>query len=186
MTGFHPYPGGTSGLSRSQVPQFPRRLPRLSRGLSAGTHGTGYGPFRPNKSGHHLRRRYYRGGWQRSCPPLSTRGFLHPGTAAGALPRRHSGSPRRGCPHCGGFAPAAPRRARGLVSVPVSGLRLSPPVPIIGLAGRYPANYLIGRRPILGRTRAAWARALSAEDRSRPPRLSGISPTFAGLSPSRG
>ena len=31
---------------------------------------TGYGRFRPNKSDYHLGRRYYRGGWHRSFPPL--------------------------------------------------------------------------------------------------------------------
>lgn len=64
--------------------------------------------------------------------------------------------PRRGCPHCGGFAPAAPpRRAWTRVSVSISGLPLSWPVPIFGLVGRYPpTNYLIGRRPILGRADA--------------------------------
>ena len=36
----------------------------------------------------------------------------------------------------------------------ISGLLLSQPVPIFGLVGRYPTNYLIGRRPILGRAKA--------------------------------
>ena len=31
---------------------------------------TGYGRFRPNNSDDHLGRRYYRGGWHRSFPPL--------------------------------------------------------------------------------------------------------------------
>ena len=51
--------------------------------------------------------------------------------------------------HCKGFAPAAPRKARVLISVPFSGLPLSRPVRILGLVGSYPANSLIRRSPIL-------------------------------------
>ena len=63
----------------------------------------------------------------------------------------HSGSPYRTVVQCKGFAPAAPRRARNLVSDSVSGLLLSQPVPIIGTVGRYPTVYLIGRSHILRR-----------------------------------
>ncbi len=63
----------------------------------------------------------------------------------------HSGSPYRAVAQCKGFAPAAPRRARNLVSDSVSGLLLSQPVPIIGTVGRYPTVYLIGRSHILRR-----------------------------------
>lgn len=61
------------------------------------------------------------------------------------------GFPRRTFVHCGGFAPAAPRRVWNLVSGSISGLLLSQPVPIMGLVGLYPTNYLISRRPILRR-----------------------------------
>ncbi len=61
----------------------------------------------------------------------------------------HSESPYRTCVQCKGFAPAAPRRARNLVSDSVSGLLLSQPVPIMGTVGRYPTVYLIGRSRIL-------------------------------------
>ena len=63
----------------------------------------------------------------------------------------HSGSPYRTCVQCKGFAPAAPRRARNLVSDSVSGFLLSQPVPIIGTVGRYPTVYLIGRSHVLQR-----------------------------------
>lgn len=53
--------------------------------------------------------------------------------------------------YCRIFAPAAPRRARVLISVPFSGLLLAKPVRITGLVGLYPANNLIRRRPILER-----------------------------------
>ena len=63
----------------------------------------------------------------------------------------HSVSPYRTGVQCKGFAPAAPRRARTLVSESVSGFLLSQPVPIIGTVGRYPTVYLIGRSHILRR-----------------------------------
>ena len=61
-------------------------------------------------------------------------------------------SPVRLFTHCGGFAPGASRRTSALVSVPIWGLPLSRPLPVLGLTGRYPANYLMGRRPPLGRS----------------------------------
>ena len=63
----------------------------------------------------------------------------------------HSESPYRTVVQCKGFAPAAPRRARNLVSDSVSRLLLSQPVPIIGTVGHYPTVYLIGRSHILQR-----------------------------------
>jgi hypothetical protein len=34
------------------------------------------------------------------------------------------------------------------VSVPVWGVTLSGPLPVVGLVGRYPTNYLMGRSPL--------------------------------------
>ena len=68
----------------------------------------------------------------------------------------HSESPDRTVVQCNGFAPAAPRRARNLVSDTDSGLLLSQPLPIIGTVGRYPTVYLIGRSHIL------WRRSVSS------------------------
>ena len=67
----------------------------------------------------------------------------------------HLGSPYRTCVQCKGFAPAAPRRARNLVSDSVSRFLLSQPVLIMGTVGRYPTVYLIGRSHIL-RRRSVW------------------------------
>ena len=72
----------------------------------------------------------------------------------------HLESPYRTVVQCKGFAPAAPRRARNLVSDSVSGLLLSQPVPIIGTVGRYPTVYLIGRSHIL------WRRSVSGSRHS--------------------
>ena len=50
--------------------------------------------------------------------------------------------------HCGIFVAAATRRCPGSVSVPMRRVNLSIPLPVVGLVGRYPANYLIGHGPI--------------------------------------
>ena len=50
--------------------------------------------------------------------------------------------------HWGIFSTAATRRCLGSVSVPVSGVVLSHPIPVIALVGFYPANKLIGHRPL--------------------------------------
>jgi hypothetical protein len=119
---------------------------RLSRWISQGTCKAGYGPFRLNNIGHHSSRRYYRGGWHRSCPALANNRFLDGWTdTQGGC---HSMSPYRSCLHCRVFAPAAPRRAWIRVSESISGLLLPQPVRITGLPVRYTGNNLIRRRPI--------------------------------------
>src|SRR3954453_9404202 len=50
------------------------------------------------------------------------------------------------CAHCPIFPTAASRRSLGRVSVPVWLIVLSDQLPIAGLVGLYPTNYLIGRR----------------------------------------
>ena len=92
----------------------------------------------------------------------------------------HSGSPYRAFAHCKVFAPAAPRRAWNLVSDSISGLWLSPPVPIIGTVGRYPTVYLIGRSHIL------WHRSISYSLHSSVGVLSVITLSFPRLSQSIG
>ncbi len=46
------------------------------------------------------------------------------------------------------FLTAASRRSLDRVSVPVWGTFLSEPLDIVGLVGRYPANYLMSRVPV--------------------------------------
>ena len=58
------------------------------------------------------------------------------------------------CAHCRKFLAAASRRSLGRVSVPVCLVVLSDQGPVIGLVGRYPANYLMGRRPLAPRAEA--------------------------------
>ena len=54
----------------------------------------------------------------------------------------------QGCPHCPIFPTAASRRSLDRVSVPVWPITLSGRLPIVGLVGLYPTNYLMGREPI--------------------------------------
>jgi hypothetical protein len=92
----------------------------------------------------------------------------------------HSESPYRTRVQCKVFAPAAPRRARNLVSDSVSRLLLSQPVPIIGTVGRYPTVYLIGRSHTL------WRRGVSSFRHSRVETVFEISLSFPRLSRSIG
>ena len=73
--------------------------------------------------------------------------YLH--LAKAHLKGKHWGYPYHACAHCKGSAPAAPLRARVLISVPFSGLGLSSPLLIIGLVSRYLTKSLISRRLIL-------------------------------------
>ena len=53
--------------------------------------------------------------------------------------------------HCAIFLTAASRRSLVRVSVPVWGIILSDPLPIVVLVSRYLTNKLMGRMPILNR-----------------------------------
>ena len=53
--------------------------------------------------------------------------------------------------HCPIFLTAASRRSLGRVSVPVWGITLSGPLPVVGLVSRYLTNYLMGRSLLLKR-----------------------------------
>ena len=144
--------------------------PIVVNGISLGTFQTGYERSKPNNRGHHSWRRYYRGGWHLSYPPL----ILQAVWTWQKLPdniRKHSESLHHACAQCESFATAASRRTWILVSESISRLPLSRPIPIIGLSGHYPNNNLIRRSPILS----------STKDHSRHPCLSGVIPSFPGL-----
>ena len=84
----------------------------------------------------------------------------------------------RCCAHCAIFPTAASRRSLGRVSVPMWPSTLSGRLPVAALVGHYPTNKLIGRGPIPHR-------------KNFPPHphgavLSGIRPSFPGLSRSAG
>ena len=60
----------------------------------------------------------------------------------------HAASLRQTFVHCARFPTAASRRSLDRVSVPVWLIILSDQLPVKGLVGRYPTNYLMGRRLI--------------------------------------
>jgi len=66
----------------------------------------------------------------------------------------HAALLRQAFAHCARFPTAASRRSLDRVSVPVWLIILSDQLPIFGLVGLYPANYLIGREPIFKRPKA--------------------------------
>ena len=125
----------------------------LSPWISHLTCRPGCTPFTPSKSGQRLPPTYYRGCWH-----VVSRGLL--------LSYRHYSSLRtevynpktvflhaallhQGFPHCAIFPTAASRRSLDRVSVPMWPFILSDRLLIVALVGRYPANQLIRRGPIL-------------------------------------
>ena len=84
----------------------------------------------------------------------------------------------QGFPHCPISLTAASRRSLGRVSVPMWPINLSVRLPIVGLVGRYPTNYLMGREPIFQRIAPLVAGACA------PATSCGISSRFRLLSPS--
>ena len=85
---------------------------------------------------------------------------LRPGHVPAVTPRKkqftthravflHAAWLGQNCFHCPIFPTAASRRSLDRVSVPMWGTFLSEPLLIDGSVGRYPADYLIRRIPIL-------------------------------------
>src|SRR3989338_1022281 len=68
----------------------------------------------------------------------------------------HAASLHQACAHCGIFSTAATSRCLGSVSVPVRGITLSRPRPVIALVSHYLANKLIGHRPLSKRLSFQW------------------------------
>lgn len=91
----------------------------------------------------------------------------------------HAASLHQACAHCAIFPTAASRRSLGRISVPVWPDTLSGRLPVVALVGRHPTNKLIGRGPIPHR------KSFPPED-MRLEVLSGIRPSFPGLSRSAG
>ena len=91
----------------------------------------------------------------------------------------HAGLLDQALAHCPIFPTAASRGSLDRVSVPVWLIILSDQLPIVGLVGHYPTNYLIGRNPISSRLTAllAWSADLDSSF--------GISSGFPELSPAK-
>ena len=90
---------------------------------------------------------------------------------------------RQASAHCAKFPTAASRRSLGRLSVPVWLIILSDQLPIIALVSSYPTNELIGRTPVARHQLACRGQLSSAP--TTAPSVCGITPTFAGLSPSK-
>ena len=127
-------------------------LSKLSLKFSYETYHTAYGPFTPSDSGQRSLPTYYRGCWHvvsrslfiRYLPCYSLiKEVYNPKTF---IP--HAVSLHQTFVHCAIFLAAASRRSGGRVSVPLWLVVLSHQLPVLGLVGHYPANYLIGRKPI--------------------------------------
>ena len=131
---------------------------QLSREISQGTCSAAYTPFTPSKSGQRLPPTYYRGCWHVVSRDLfpGYRPFSSPGKGVynpkAFVP--HAASLGQAFAHCPKFPAAASRRSGGRVAVPLWLVVLSDQLPVIGLVGHYPANYLIGREPLLRRLAA--------------------------------
>ena len=91
----------------------------------------------------------------------------------------HAASLPQACAHWARFPAAASRRSLGLVSVPVWPSTLSGRLPVVALVSRHLTNKLIGRGPIPDR------RSFPALT-MRWGLISGIRPSFPGLSRSQG
>ncbi len=157
--------------------------PQLSCGLSRQTRPATYELFTPNNSGQRLRPTYYRGCWH-----VVSRRFFCRYTSTSSLLKEvynpkavipHAASLRQASAHCAIFPTAASRRSLGRVSVPVWPVALSGRLPVVALVGHYPTNKLIGREPIPNRKTFHRHPMPGAV-------ISGIRPSFPGLSQSQG
>ena len=130
-----------------------------------------------------MRPTYYRGCWH-----VVSRRFFCRYTSTSSLLKEvynpkavipHAASLRQASAHCAIFPTAASRRSLGRVSVPVWPVALSGRLPVVALVGHYPTNKLIGRESIPSRN--------SFHTQTMQSRvISGIRPSFLGLSQSQG
>ncbi len=149
-----------SPLPHSSLP-VSKAIPRLSRGLSFPTEQAAYTRFTPSNSEQRLPPTFYRGCWHvvsggflcwycHHTRVLTWIGFLptHRVLRPEGLrhPRGVAGSGFRPLPK---FLTAASRRSLARISVPVWPITLSGRLPIAGLVGHYPTNYLMGRGLLL-------------------------------------
>ena len=95
----------------------------------------------------------------------------------------HAASLCQAFAHCTRFPTAASRRSLGSVAVPMWPFSLSARLPVKGLVGRYPANCLIGRRPLP--KRRPLRRTFGPQDRS-PKDVIWYYPTFRLAIPGSG
>ncbi len=150
-------------------------------------------PFTPNESEQRLHLTCYRGCWHVISRCLFTV-YRHPPDILFQRPSStpkglynlpafivHAASLRQTFVHCGIFLAAASRRSLGRISVPMCPVALSGRVPVVALVGLYPANKLMGRRPLPRRSRSSFPPVAPAYGT-----VSGITLCFHRLSPPGG
>ena len=170
----------------------------MSPRLSLPTYAAAYTPFTPNDSEQRLRLTCYRGCWHVISRRLFMRYSHRGGIASPAYSSRikglynlpafiaHAASLRQGFPHCGIFLAAASRRSLGRISVPMRPFALSGRIPVVALVGPCPANKLMGRGPLLRRSRSSFdGRPPSLPCHGVLPRVSTGCPPPEGASPTR-
>ena len=128
-------------------------VPWLSLGLSHPTYKAAYERFTPSNSEQRLHPPYYRGCWHGVSRCL-LKGYRQVSSPSTELydPRAfiaHAAWLRQAFAHCAIFPTAASRRSLDRVSVPVWLIILSEQLPVFGLVGHYPSNYLMGRGLVL-------------------------------------
>ena len=146
----------------------PNAILGLSPRISHQAYIAAYMPFTPNNSEQRSPLTCYRGCWhvisrglfvdyrhQMSIPShpysSSTKGFYN--FSAFFI---HAASLRQTSVHCGIFLAAASRRSLGRISVPMCPFTLSGRIPIVALVSLYLTNQLMGRGPILKRSRSSF------------------------------
>ena len=98
----------------------------------------------------------------------------------------HAASLRQTFVHCGIFLAAASRRSLGRISVPMWPITLSGRLPITGLVGLYLTNCLMGRGPILRRSKSSFpCQVKTRQTYSVLPTISNGYPQPKGRSPTR-
>ena len=134
-------------------PTVSSAAPELSPGISRLTCQPAYAPFTPSKSGQRSLPTYYRGCWHVVSRSLFYRYCLVSSLSKAVYNPKtfflHAASLRQSFLHCAIFPTAASRRSLGRISVPMWPFILSDRLLIVALVGRYPANKLIRRGPIL-------------------------------------
>ncbi len=159
-------------------------VPQLSCGLTQTTRQTTYELFTPSNSGQRSHPTYYRGCWhvvsrcffsryRHKYASSLAKGVYNP---KAVIP--HAASLHQACAHCAIFPTAASRRSLGRISVPMWPYTLSGRLPVDALVGHYPTNKLIGRELIPHRK--------TFHHTIQNVVLSGIRPSFPGLSRSAG
>ena len=146
FTATPPIPSASSALKVSSI----KALQSLSDCLSTLTYSPAYAPFKPSKSGQRSHPPYYRGCWHgvsrclfvRYRQELSQELFL-PVQKQFTIQKTfflHAAWLGQTFVHCPIFPTAASRRSLVRISVPVWGIILSDPLPIVALVVRYTTN----------------------------------------------